>query len=208
MIFSYITILLSIMTVTMSSKVPDPLGNDIKHPLPQHPNDPAGKKVEKIGDIRKRHILTDEEEENPAFITFESLHDSGPQKQFPVNYEEFVVSTNEKFPNQNPVSSTSVDLLSGSDSGASSKAEFEFLFEEIARIQNLADTMPPKNYLSTLQVYAYIIDLHEDFSQKLQRSNTTQWHKYPGYDEFQQMIRRVYQRVKTMRQALQREILD
>ncbi|KAM9918293.1 hypothetical protein OXX59_008762 [Metschnikowia pulcherrima] len=210
MIFSHITILLSVMTVTMSSKVPEPLGNDIKHPLPQHPNDPAGKKLEKIGDIRRRHIIADEYDENSPPGIFEKIKsdDTGSQKQFPVNYEEVLASKIEKFSNQNPVSGTSENSFPGPGMGAASKAEFETLFEEIARIQNLAETMPPKNFHSTLQVYAYIIGLHEEFLHRLQASNTQQWHKYPEYDEFQQKMKRVHQRVEAMRKALQRRSFE
>ena len=208
MIFSHITILLSVMTVTMSSKVPDPLGNDIKHPLPQHPNDPAGKKLEKIGDIRRRHIIADDPDENSPPAILEKLDDTGSQKQFPVNYEEFLALKIEKFSNQNAEPGNSQNLFSEPGVGAASKAEFETLFEEIARIQNLAETMPPKNFHSTLQVYAYVIGLHEEFLQRLQASNTQQWHKYPEYDEFQQKMKRVHQRVEAMRRALQRRSFE
>ena len=204
MIFSHITILLSVMTVTMSSKVPDPLGNDIKHPLPQHPNDPAGKKLEKTGDIRRRHIIADEYDEISPPAIFEKLDDTGSQKQFPVNYEEFLALKIENIPNQDPGLSTPENLFSEPGMGVASKAKFDTLFEEIARIQNLAETMPPKNFHSTLQVYAYIIGLHEEFLHRLQASNTEQWHKYPEYDEFQQKMKRVHQRVEAMRRALQR----
>ncbi|KAJ8141108.1 hypothetical protein OY671_005718 [Metschnikowia pulcherrima] len=208
MIFSHITILLSVMTGTMSSKVPDPLGNDIKHPLPQHPNDPAGKKLEKIGDIRRRHIIADEYDEISPPAILEKLDDTGSQNQFPVNYEEFMASKIEKFSNQNPVSGISENSFSEPGMGAASKTEFETLFEEIARIQNLAETMPPKNFHSTLQVYAYVIGLHEEFLQRFQASNTQQWHEYPEYDEFQQKMKRVHQRVEAMRKALQRRSFE
>ncbi|KAJ8139470.1 hypothetical protein OY671_007318 [Metschnikowia pulcherrima] len=210
MIFSHVTILLSVMTVTMSSEVPDPLGNDIKHPLPQHPNDPAGKKLEKIGDIRRRHIIADEYDENSPPGIFEKIKsdDTGSQKQFPVNFEEFLNSKIENIPNQDPGSSTPENSFSEPGMGAASKAEFENLFEEIARIQNLAETMPPKNFHSTLQVYAYIIGLHEEFLQRLQASKSQQWHEYPKYDEFQQKMKRVHQRVRGMRRALQRRSLE